>query len=52
MRIGSSAKRGNLANKSYASQSEIGGDEDPRVGDPEYNKDFNSAYVKVRLVDD
>lgn len=34
-----------MANKSYAS-SEIGG-EDSRYGDPEYSRDFNSAYSKV-----
>jgi hypothetical protein len=43
--IGSSSKKGNLANKSYAS-SEIGGEESHN-GDPEYSKDFNSAYHKV-----
>lgn len=35
-----------MANKSYMS-SEIGGGEDSHAGDPEYNKDFNSAYAKV-----
>ena len=34
-----------MANKSYAS-SEIGGDES-HYGDPEFSKDFNSAYQKV-----
>lgn len=34
-----------MANKSYAS-SEIGGDESHN-GDPEFSKDFNSAYAKV-----
>jgi len=33
--------------KSYAS-SEIGGD-DSHIGDPEFAKDFNSAYSKVNL---
>lgn len=32
-----------MANKSYAS-SEIGGGEDSHVGDPEFSKDFHSAY--------
>jgi hypothetical protein len=32
-----------MANKSYAS-SEIGGDETHNNQDPEYAKDFNSAY--------
>lgn len=35
-----------MANKSYQS-SEIGGDES-HFGDPEFAKDFNSAYQKVR----
>ena len=35
-----------MANKSYAS-SEIGGGEDSHFGDPEFSKDFNSAYSKV-----
>lgn len=34
-----------MANKSYAS-SEMGGEEDHN-GDPEFSKDFNSAYQKV-----
>ena len=34
-------------NKSYAS-SEIGGGEETHVGDPEFSKDFGSAYQKVR----
>jgi hypothetical protein len=48
MRVESSSKKkgGNqMANKSYAS-SEIGGDES-QVADPEFSKDFNSAYAKV-----
>ena len=32
-----------MANKSYAS-SELGGEESRYGGDPEYSKDFNSAY--------
>jgi hypothetical protein len=36
-----------MVNKSYQS-SEIGGGEDTHTGDPEYAKDFNSAYAKVR----
>jgi hypothetical protein len=35
-----------MANKSYAS-SEIGGGEESVNGDPEFSKDFNSAYQKV-----
>lgn len=35
-----------MANKSYASASSVGG-EDDHFGDPEYAKDFNSAYQKV-----
>lgn len=35
-----------MANKSYAS-SEIGGESDVNGGDPEFSKDFNSAYQKV-----
>jgi|JI7StandDraft_1071085.scaffolds.fasta_scaffold433768_1 hypothetical protein len=34
-----------MANKSYAS-SDVGGDES-HVADPEFSKDFNSAYAKV-----
>ena len=37
-----------MVNKSYQS-SEIGGGEDAHAGDPEYAKDFNSAYAKVKL---
>lgn len=45
--IGSSNKRGNqMANKSYAS-SEMGDQSDANAGDPEFSKDFNSAYAKV-----
>ena len=36
-----------MVNKSYAS-SEIGGEESRFGGDPEYSKDFNSAYSKVK----
>lgn len=36
-----------MVNKSYQS-SEIGGGEDTHTGDPEYAKDFNSAYAKVK----
>ena len=32
-----------MVNKSYAS-SELGGGEDSHAGDPEFKKDFNSAY--------
>ena len=35
-------------NKSYASSHIDGGDES-RFGDPEFSKDFNSAYAKVRI---
>lgn len=35
-----------MVNKSYQS-SEIGGGEDTHTNDPEYAKDFNSAYAKV-----
>lgn len=43
----SAGKKGNqMVNKSYQS-SEIGGGEDTHTGDPEYAKDFNSAYAKV-----
>ncbi len=48
--IGSANKKGGqMMNKSYAS-SEIGGEES-RYGanDPEYSKDFNSAYSKVKI---
>lgn len=34
-----------MANKSYAS-SDVGGDES-HVADPEFSKDFNSAYSKL-----
>jgi len=45
--VESTSKRGNnMANKSYAS-SELGGEESRYGGDPEYSKDFNSAYQKV-----
>jgi hypothetical protein len=45
--IGSAGKKGNMmANKSYAS-SEMGGQEEDHSGDPEFSKDFNSAYSKV-----
>jgi hypothetical protein len=37
-----------MVNKSYQS-SEIGGGEDAHAGDPEYAKDFNSAYAKVTI---
>jgi hypothetical protein len=45
---GSSAKRGNLANKSYAS-SEMGNQSEITGSAPENSKDFNSAYQKVSL---
>ena len=35
-----------MANKSYAS-SEIGGGDEDHAGDPEFSRDFNSAYSKV-----
>ena len=38
-----------MANKSYQS-SELGGGEDSHMGDPEYSKDFNNAYSKVRIL--
>ena len=48
--VESTSKRGNnMANKSYAS-SELGGEESRYGGDPEYSKDFNSAYQKVELI--
>ena len=47
--IDSKGKKGNqMINKSYQS-SELGGGEDTHTGDPEYAKDFNSAYAKVML---
>lgn len=45
--LGSKSGRGNkMANKSFQS-SEMGGNES-QWGDPEFSKDFNSAYAKVR----
>lgn len=45
--LDSKGKKGNqMVNKSYQS-SEIAGGEDTHTGDPEYAKDFNSAYAKV-----
>ena len=35
-----------MVNKSYT-QSELTGGDDDHSGDPEFNKDFNSAYSKV-----
>ena len=47
MLVESAGKKGNqMVNKSYQS-SEIGGGEDTHTNDPEYAKDFNSAYAKV-----
>jgi len=43
LNVESTSKKGNqMANKSYAS-SDVGGDES-HLGDPEFSKDFNSAY--------